>query len=208
MSILVAISGASGAAYAVRFLERCPGEKDLIVSRWAREILRDETGLGLEELRPRVRRLFPENAMATPPASGSHRYRAMVVIPCSVATLARIRHGLADTLITRAAETMLKERRRLVLCVRESPLSTAALENAAWLSHEGVVVMPCAPPFYKHPRTLEEAVDHFVDKVLGVLGLEDPRPFEGLRREPAGAPPGARPEGADPGAGAEGESGE
>jgi flavin prenyltransferase len=181
VAILVAISGASGAPYAVRFLQRCPGDKDLVVSRWAREILRDETGLSLEDLRPLVREVYPENAMATPPASGSNRYDAMVVIPCSVSSMARIRHGLADTLVTRAAETMLKERRRLVLCVRETPLSTAALENAAWLSHEGVVVMPCAPPFYKHPRTLEDAVDHFVDKVLGVLGVADPRPFEGLR---------------------------
>jgi flavin prenyltransferase len=181
VSILVAISGASGAPYAVRFLERCPGEKDLVVSRWAREILRDETGRSVEDLRPLVRNVYPENAMATPPASGSNGYDAMVVIPCSVSTVARIRHGLADNLVTRAAETMLKERRRLVLCVRETPLSSAALENAAWLSHEGVVVMPCAPPFYKHPRTLEELVDHFVDKVLGVLGAADPRPFEGLK---------------------------
>ncbi|MBI5835684.1 MAG: UbiX family flavin prenyltransferase [Candidatus Eisenbacteria bacterium] len=187
MSVLVAISGASGAPYAVRFLQRCPGEKDLVVSRWAREILRDECGLTLDDLRPLVRNIYPpENAMATPPASGSNRYEAMVVIPCSVATLARIRHGLADTLLTRAAETMLKERRRLVLCVRETPLSTAALENAAWLSHEGVVVMPAAPPFYKHPASLEELVDHFVDKVLGVLGVADPRPFEGLRPAAAG----------------------
>jgi flavin prenyltransferase len=181
--ILVAMSGASGAPYAVRFLQRCPGDKDLIVSRWAREILKDETGMGLENLRPLVREVFPDGAMGAPPASGSNAYEAMVVIPCSVATMARIRHGLADTLIARAAEAQLKEHRRLVLCVRESPLSTAALENAAWLSHEGVVVMPVSPPFYKHPKTVEDVVDHFVDKVLGVLGFADPRPWEGLGSE-------------------------
>ena len=183
MAILIAISGASGAPYAVRFLERCPGDKDLIVSRWAREILKDECGLTLEELRPRVRHVFPEGAMGSPPASGSSRYDAMVVLPCSVTTLSRVRHGLADTLIARAAEAMLKERRRLVLCVRETPLSSSALENAAWLSREGVVLMPISPPFYKHPRTLEDLVDHFVDKVLGVLGFEDPRPWGGLGGE-------------------------
>jgi 4-hydroxy-3-polyprenylbenzoate decarboxylase len=181
--ILVAMSGASGAPFAVRFLERCPGPKDLIVSRWAREILKDETGLTLEALKPHAREIFPDGAMGAGPASGSNAYDAMVVIPCSVSTLARIRHGLADTLIARAAEAHLKEKRRLVLCVRESPLSTAALENAAWLSHEGVVVMPISPPFYKHPRSLEDVVDHFVDKVLGVLGFEDPRPWRGLGEE-------------------------
>lgn len=183
MAILVALSGASGAAFGIRFLERCPGEKDLIVSRWAREILKDETGRTLDDLKPLVRNIYPEGSMGAPPASGSNNYEAMVVIPCSASSMARIRAGLADTLIARAAEVQLKERRRLVLCVRESPWSTAALENAAWLSREGVVVMPISPPFYKHPKSLEDVVDHFVDKVLGVLGHPDPRPWEGLGGE-------------------------
>ena len=183
MAILVGMSGASGVPYLLRFLERCPGEKDLIVSRWAREILKDETGLALEDIRSKARNIYPEGAMGAPPASGSNAYDAMVVLPCSVATLARIRTGLADTLISRAAETALKERRRLILCVRETPLSTAALENAAWLSREGVVIMPISPPFYKHPKTLDDLVDHFVDKLLGVLGFGDPRPWEGLGSE-------------------------
>ncbi len=177
------MSGASGAPYTLKFLERCPGEKDLIVSRWAREILKDETGLTLNALKPMVRNIYPEGAMGAPPASGSAAYEAMVVLPCSVATMARVRMGLADTLISRAAETALKERRKLVLCVRETPLSTAALENAAWLSREGVIVMPASPPFYKHPKSLEDLVDHYVDKVLGVLGFPDPRPWEGLGGE-------------------------
>jgi 4-hydroxy-3-polyprenylbenzoate decarboxylase len=180
VAILVGMSGASGAAFCVRFLERCPGEKDLIVSRWAREILKDETGRSLDDLRPLVRSVFPDNAMASAPASGSNVYEAMVVVPCSASSMARIRTGLADTLIGRAAEVQLKERRRLVLCVRETPLSTAALENAAWLSREGVVVMPISPPFYKHPKTLDDVIDHFTDKLLGVLGHPDPRPWEGL----------------------------
>jgi 4-hydroxy-3-polyprenylbenzoate decarboxylase len=94
----------------------------------------------------------------------------MIVLPCSVSTLAKIAVGIADTLITRAAAVALKERMRLVLCVRETPLSTIALENMAKLSREGVVVMPVSPPWYRNPRDVDALVAGFTDKLLGLLG--------------------------------------
>jgi 4-hydroxy-3-polyprenylbenzoate decarboxylase len=94
----------------------------------------------------------------------------MIVIPCSVSTLAKIAAGIADTLITRAAAVALKERMRLILCLRETPLSSIALENALKLSREGVVIMPIASPWYRNPRSVEEIVSGFTDKVLALLG--------------------------------------
>jgi hypothetical protein len=99
----------------------------------------------------------------------------MVVVPCSLTTMAKIAAGIADTLITRAAMVALKERRRLVLVVREAPWPTSAFENAARLSREGVVIIPASPPFYHRPETLEELIEQFVDKIVGCLGFEPQR---------------------------------
>ena len=108
--------------------------------------------------------------LAAPFASGSNRVDVLVVIPCSVSTLAKIAAGIADTLITRAAQVALKERMRMVLCVRETPLSSIALENALRLSREGVVIMPISPPWYSRPRSLDDLVAGFTSKVLALLG--------------------------------------
>jgi 4-hydroxy-3-polyprenylbenzoate decarboxylase len=167
---LIGMTGASGSAYGVDFVRRCPGEKFLVLSDWARQVLHDETGLKPSDLEPAVKRVFADSDLAAPFSSGSNRYDALVVIPCSVSTLAKIAAGIADTLITRAAQVAMKERMRIVLCVRETPLSTLALRNALELSREGVVIMPIAPPWYRHPRTLDELVAGFTDKVLGLLG--------------------------------------
>ena len=167
---LIALTGASGAVHGVDFVKRCPGEKFLVLSDWARQVLFSETGLKPAELEPHVRKVFADSDLAAPFASGSNRYDAMIVIPCSVSTLAKIAAGIADTLITRAAQVAMKERMRIVLCVRETPLSTLALRNALELSREGVVIMPVAPPWYRKPASLDELVSGFTDKVLGVLG--------------------------------------
>lgn len=167
---LIAMTGASGIAHGVDFVKRCPGEKFLVLSDWARHVLHDETGLKPADLEPHVKKLFRDDDLAAPFSSGSNRHDALVVLPCSVSTLARIAAGIADTLITRAAAVALKERLRVVLCVRETPLSTIALENMARLSRDGVIVMPISPPWYRRPANLEELVAGFTDKVLGVLG--------------------------------------
>ena len=173
MRIVVGMSGSSGAIYGVRFLKRCPGEKHLIVSRWGEEVLRLETGLALDDLKGHVQRVHRDSDLAAPWSSGSNRYDALVLIPCSLSTLGKVANGIADTLITRAAQVALKERMRLVLCVRETPWSTITLQNALAVSQAGGIVMPVAPPWYRNPETMSQVVDGFCDKVLGVLGLGD-----------------------------------
>jgi 4-hydroxy-3-polyprenylbenzoate decarboxylase len=167
---LIAMTGASGVVHGVDFVKRCPGEKFLVMSDWARQVLFSETGLKPAELEPHVKKLFRDADLAAPFSSGSNRHDAMIVIPCSVSTLAKIAAGIADTLITRAAAVALKERMRLILCLRETPLSSIALRNALELSREGVVIMPIASPWYRKPRTVDEVVGGFTDKVLALLG--------------------------------------
>jgi 4-hydroxy-3-polyprenylbenzoate decarboxylase len=172
---LIGMTGASGAAYGVDFVRRCPGEKYLVMSDWARKVLHEETGLKPSDLEPHVKKVFADTDLAAPFSSGSNRYDALIVIPCSVSTQAKIAAGIADTLITRASQVALKERMRVVLCLRETPLSTLALRNALELSREGVVIMPIAPPWYRNPRSLEELVSGFTDKVLALLGEDGGR---------------------------------
>jgi 4-hydroxy-3-polyprenylbenzoate decarboxylase len=164
------MTGASGAVYGVDFVRRCPGEKYLVLSDWARQVLHSETGLKPKDLEPHVRRVFLDSDLAAPFSSGSNRYDAFVIVPCSLSTLGKIAAGIGDTLITRAAAVALKERMRLVLCVRETPLSSIALENALKLSREGVVVMPISPPWYASPKDLESLVGGFTGKLLALLG--------------------------------------
>jgi len=177
---LIAMTGASGAIHGVDFVRRCPGEKYLVLSDWARHVLHDETGLKPTDLAPHVKKIFSDSDLAAPFASGSNRHDAFVIVPCSVSTMAKIAAGIADTLITRAAQVAMKERMRLVLCVRETPLSTVALRNAHELSRDGVIVMPVSPPWYRGPRDLESLVAGFTDKLLALLGEG---PDEGWRAE-------------------------
>ena len=172
---LIGMTGASGSAFGVDLIQRCPGEKYLVLSDWARQVLQTETGLTPSALEPFVKRIFADSDLAAPFSSGSNRHDALVIVPCSVSTLAKIAAGIADTLITRAAQVALKERMRMVLCVRETPLSSIALENALKLSREGVVIMPISPPWYHGPKSLTELLTGFTNKVLALLG-EDAGP--------------------------------
>jgi 4-hydroxy-3-polyprenylbenzoate decarboxylase len=167
---LIGMTGASGAVFGVDLIRRCPGEKYLVLSDWARQVLHTETGLKPTDLEPHVRRIFPDADLAAPFSSGANRYDGYVIIPCSVSTLGKIAAGIGDTLITRAAAVALKERIRLVLCVRETPLSGVALEGALRLSRDGAVIMPISPPWYGNPRSLEDLVQGFTGKILALLG--------------------------------------
>ena len=115
---LIGMTGASGSQYGVDFVRRCPGDKYLVLSDWARQVMQAETGLKPSDLEPHVKKLFRDSDLAAPFASGSNRYDAYVIVPCSVSTLAKIAAGIADTLVTRAAAVALKERMRMIVCAR------------------------------------------------------------------------------------------
>lgn len=183
MKIVLGITGSSGAVYAVDFLKRCPGDKFLIISKWGKVLLRDELNLTEQDLRPHVRKQFSDDDLTAPPASGTNRIDACVILPCSTSTLGKIASGIGDTLITRAAQVALKEGHRLILCVRETPMSAISLEQCASLSRAGAVIMPVSPPLYYKPRTVDEYVGGFVDRVLGVLGLGTGRGWRGEELE-------------------------
>jgi flavin prenyltransferase len=170
MRTLIGVSGASGAIFAVDLIKHCPGERFLIVSKWGAAVLEDELGLTVPDLAPLVRGIFADDDLAAPFSSGTNRCDAMVIVPCSVSTLSKIACGIADTLITRSAHVALKERTRLILALRETPLSTGALENALKLSREGAIIAPIMPPFYAKPKTVDEVVAGYTDKLLALLG--------------------------------------
>lgn len=170
MRIVVGITGSSGAVYAQEFLKQCPGDKFLVVSKWGKALLKDELGISEKDLEPNVRRQFSNDDLTAPIASGSNKIDAFVIIPCSTSTLGKIASGIGDSLITRVAQVALKERFKMVLCLRETPLSTLSLEQCARLSGYGVMIMPISPPLYFLPKTVGEYVDGFVDKLLDVVG--------------------------------------
>jgi 4-hydroxy-3-polyprenylbenzoate decarboxylase len=174
MRTIVAITGASGAVFGLELLDRLPGERFAILSRWGQHVLREETGLGREAIAARATRLFTDSDLSAPLASGSNAWDAMVVLPCSTSTVGKIASGIADSLVTRAAAVTLKEGRRLVLCPRETPLSAVTLRQLAELARDGVIVMPVSPGWYERPATLEDLVTSFVDRVLQILGVEQP----------------------------------
>jgi len=170
--LLVGVTGASGAPYAVALLRRRLGDVYLALSSWGRMVMQEETGLGEADLAPLVSKIFSDKDLANPFSSGSNAFDAMVIVPCSLTTMAKIAAGIGDTLITRAAMVALKERRRLVMVVREAPWPTNAFENAARLSRDGVIIIPASPPFYHVPESLDELIEQFVDKIVGCLGFE------------------------------------
>jgi 4-hydroxy-3-polyprenylbenzoate decarboxylase len=172
MRIVLGVTGASGSIFAVEFLRRL-GEEDayLILSRWGKSVLHQETGLTPESLATFAKRIFSNDDLNAPLASGSNSFDALVILPCSVSTLGKIAHGIGDNLITRCAAVALKERRKLIICLRETPLSTIDLENAHKLSLAGAILMPVCPPFYQKPQSLPDLINGFVDKVRGVVGL-------------------------------------
>ena len=182
--IVMAITGASGAPYAVRLLEalvQAQQRVQLIVSDHGLRLLRTETDVGsVEALRTRVGggawdasvTLFDDSDRGAAPASGSARNRGMVICPCSMGTISAISQGTSRSLVERAADVALKERRTLVVVPRETPYSTIHLENMLRLTRAGAVVLPASPGFYHRPTRIDELVDFVVARVLDHLGVE------------------------------------
>jgi flavin prenyltransferase len=172
MRLVVAITGASGVLYAQRLLDSVDGrahELHVILSRYAHVVIAEELANGLQL--PAGAREHGLRSMNVPFASGSNPADAMVIIPCSMGTLGRIAHGSSDDLLLRTADVMLKERRRLVLVPRETPLSLVHVRNFELLLQAGAVILPANPSFYSGPASVTEVVDTVVARVLDHLGL-------------------------------------
>jgi polyprenyl P-hydroxybenzoate/phenylacrylic acid decarboxylase-like protein len=180
MKIVVGITGSSGAVYALDFLKKCEADKFLIVSSWGKVLLHDELNMSEKDLKPFVKKAFSDDDLTAPMASGSNRFDAFVILPASTSTLGKIASGIGDTLITRTAQVCLKERYKLIICVRETPMSTLSLEQCARLSGCGAVIMPISSPLYFVPKTIDEYISAFTDKVMGQLGM---RGAKGWRAE-------------------------
>jgi 4-hydroxy-3-polyprenylbenzoate decarboxylase len=177
--LIVGITGASGAIYGVRILERLnelPVETHLVATRWARVTIEHETGWAWPDVRALADVVHAEGDQAAAISSGSFRTDGMVIAPCSVKTLGAIANGFAYNLVCRAADVVLKERRRLVLAVRETPLHAIHLRNMLTLSELGATIFPPTPAFYNRPASVDEIVDQTVLRILDQLDLDLPSP--------------------------------
>ena len=188
--IVVAITGATGAVYGVRLLQRLKTvdgvESHLVVSDAASLTLHQEVGMQRRDVEALAHVVHKNREIGASIASGSFQTDGMVIAPCSMKTLAAVAHGLADNLVARAADVILKERRRLVLMVRETPLNLAHLRNMTAVTEMGGIVFPPVPSFYHRPASIDEMVDHTLDRVLDLLDIDNaaaPR-WHGMRGTP------------------------
>ncbi len=173
--IIVGISGASGAIYGVRLLEALHDKKipaHLIVSKSAALTLKEETDVSIEHVRRLAQATYQNSDIGAAISSGSFRTRGMVITPCSIRTLSDIAYGTTDSLLSRAADVTLKERRRLVLVVREAPLHAGHLRSMLAATENGAVIVPPVPAFYHRPKTIDDIVNQTVGRCLDLFDIE------------------------------------
>jgi 4-hydroxy-3-polyprenylbenzoate decarboxylase len=173
--LIVGISGASGVIYGVRLLQALkplPVETHLVMTHTAEVTLAHETKMKVSDVRRLADVAYPIGDLAAAISSGSFQTMGMIVAPCSMRSLGEIAHGISSNLLTRAADVVLKERRRLVLVARETPLHTIHLRNLVIVSELGAIVAPPMPAFYNKPKTLDDVIDHTVGRVLDLFGLD------------------------------------
>ena len=188
MKIVVGISGASGAIYGLRLLERLSNqpavETHLILSKSGEKTLFLETGKLAADARKLAHFWHPIEDIGSALASGSSAVDAMAVAPCSIHTMSAIAAGISSNLLVRTADVILKEKRKLILLVRESPFHLGHLRNMTALAEMGAIIAPPVPAFYHHPQTVMDIVDHSVDRVLDLLGVPDPavRRWQGVQK--------------------------
>jgi 4-hydroxy-3-polyprenylbenzoate decarboxylase len=192
--LIVAITGASGSVYGIRVLQllrEISVEGHLVVSKWGARTLQHETGWSLKDVHALAHTVYNANDEGAAISSGSFRTRGMLVAPCSARSLAAIAHGIGDSLVHRAADVTLKERRRLVLAVREAPLSEIHLENMLKLARMGVTICPPVPAFYTRPASIDDIVTYTAARLLDQFGIQVAGPrWNGVMT--AGAPDAAR----------------
>jgi 4-hydroxy-3-polyprenylbenzoate decarboxylase len=174
LEVVVGISGASGVAYGIRLLQVLQGSiVHLVITESARKIIEVETNFSPEDVEDLADHVYAEDDFTAPIASGSYRFDAMVIIPCSMKTLAGVASGMSDNLIGRSAEICLKDRRRLVIVPRETPLSLIQLKNMVSVTEAGAVILPACPAFYSRPQNLDDLIDVLVGRVLDSIGVEN-----------------------------------
>lgn len=173
--VLIAITGATGIQIAIKILEILKEmgiERELIISKIAEKIIILETNYNISEIRNLASRNYDFNDLAAASASGSYKIENMIIVPCTMKSLSAIANGYADNLITRAADVMIKEQRKLVLIVRESPLSAIHLENMLKLARLGVVIAPPLPSYYIKPKSINDLIIYTAGRILDQIGIE------------------------------------
>lgn len=174
--IIIGMSGSTGPIYGIRLLEvlkELDIETHLILSEWGEKTITIETDYKVDEVKALATYVHPATNQAAVISSGSFKTDAMVIVPCSMKTLSAVAHGYADNLVSRAADVVLKERRKLIMVPRETPLSDIHLENMLKLSRMGVVMMPPMPAFYNKPKSIMDMVDHTVSRLLDQLDIDN-----------------------------------
>ena len=187
--IIVGITGATGAIFGVRLLQALRAanvESHLVLSKWGQQTVEHETGLSLAQLHDIAAVVHATGNMAATISSGSFLTDGMVIAPCSMRTLAAIATGCGENLVHRAADVVLKERRKLVLVTRETPLSEIHLDNMLKLARIGVTILPPMPAFYNRPQTIDDIVDHIVARALDQFGIpaDFAKRWDGRMRQP------------------------
>ncbi len=170
---VIGVTGASGTLYAARLIDHLKAlgrEVHLVVSESGKKVAAYE---GVPRLEPAADKAYDNKDFFAAIASGSYLHQGMAVIPCSMGTLGKMAHGIGDSLLTRAADVCLKERRRLVIVPREAPMSAIHLQNQKILADAGAVILPASPSFYHHPKSIKDLVDTVLARVLDHLGIED-----------------------------------
>jgi 4-hydroxy-3-polyprenylbenzoate decarboxylase len=182
LKVIVGITGATGSIFGIRILEILKDIKEvethLILSSWGRKTIESETNHTVEQVEQLADFIYETVDLGARISSGSFQVDAMIIAPCSMKTLASIRIGLADNLVSRAADVILKERKKLILLTRETPLNTIHLENMLALSRMGTIILPPMPAFYNHPKTIDDIVNHIAYRTVDQLGIVLP----GLKR--------------------------
>lgn len=186
--IVMGITGATGAVYSIKILKilrKLEIETHLVISKWALATMKYETSLTEAEIRGLATRSYTAKELSAPIASGSFQHDGMMIVPCSMKTLSAVRTGFGDDLIARAADVTLKEGRKLLLAVRETPLSDIHLDNMLFLRRAGAIIFPPMPAFYTRPKTMDELIEQGAGRMLDQMGIytENFERWEGFRKD-------------------------
>lgn len=173
MEGIVAITGASGVIYGIKLLENIGGKVHLIISEGAKKIISDETNYEISTLNKYAYKVYKNNEMEADIASGSYLFDYMIICPATISTISKIATGIQDNLITRAAAVSLKEKRKLVIVPRETPLTSINLRGLATLSEEGAIILPAMPAFYHKPKNIDDVINFVVGRILDQVDIKN-----------------------------------